>query len=132
MLNIFCDGGARGNPGPAAYGFVAKNGPHIIAKNGGYLGIATNNVAEYTAIIKALNYLARDFKGQDLEIFLDSKLAASQLAGLYKVKNAKIRELIMQIRQLEPKFGQIRYTHIPREKNKEADRLVNLALDHLI
>lgn len=129
MINIFCDGGARGNPGPAAYGFVVKNGPHIIAKVGGYLGIATNNVAEYTAIIKALGHLARDFKGQDLEIFLDSQLAASQLAGIFKVKNATIRQLVMQIRQLEPNFGQIRYIHIPRSQNQEADKLVNQALD---
>ena len=130
MINIFCDGGARGNPGPAAYGFVVKNDQEVLYKEGGYLGIATNNFAEYTAVIKALSWLSHSFMGYDLSFFLDSKLVASQLSGLYKVRNAKIRELVIKVKSLETNFGQITYNHIPRDQNQEADKLVNQALDN--
>lgn len=129
MLNVYCDGGARGNPGPAAYGFVVKDEGKVIKKGGGYIGIGTNNVAEYTAIIEALNWLKENKNGYNLHFFLDSQLAVSQLNGTYKVKNAKIRELVVKIRELENEFTQIVYEHIPRAQNKEADRLVNQALD---
>ncbi len=130
MLTVFCDGGSRGNPGHAAYGFIVKEDGQMIKEEGGYIGIATNNFAEYTAIVKALSYLAKGYKGQNVDFYLDSQLAASQLSGLYKIKNAQIREMILEIRQLETKLGQVSYTHIPREQNKEADRQVNLALDN--
>lgn len=129
MLNIFCDGGSRGNPGPAAYGFVVKEGGKTIKSQGKTLGIATNNFAEYTAVIKALMWLSDNFEREDLNFFLDSQLAASQLSGIYKVKNAQIRELVLKIKSLETNFGQIKYTHIPREQNSEADAMVNQALD---
>ena len=129
MIEAFCDGGARGNPGPAAYGFVVKTNNQIVKKEGKTLGVATNNFAEYTAVIEALMWLAKNFKGQDLNFFLDSQLVASQLSGIYKIKNAKIRELVIKVKGLETEFGQIKYQHIPREQNKEADQLVNLALD---
>lgn len=129
MIEVYCDGGARGNPGPAAYGFVVKAGGQPIKREGKAIGIATNNFAEYTAVIAALKWLVQDYQGQDLNFFLDSKLAVSQLSGLYKIKSATIRNLVFEIKTQESKFGQIRYNYIPREKNKEADRLVNLALD---
>lgn len=129
MLEIYCDGGARGNPGPAAYGFVVKNNGQIIREQKEFIGIATNNVAEYTSVIAALKWLAKSYVGQDLNFFLDSQLVASQLSGLFKIKNSTIRNLVFEIQTLESEFAQIRYTHIPREKNKEADRLVNQALD---
>lgn len=129
MLEVFCDGGSRGNPGHAAYGFVVKEDGQTVKESGGYIGFATNNVAEYTAIIEALKWLSASFKGENLNFSLDSLLAASQLNGTYKVKNAKIRDLLFNIRQLEPNFSKVSYTHVPREKNKEADRLVNEALD---
>ncbi len=129
LIEIFTDGGARGNPGPAAYGFVAKADGQIVKEGAGYLGIATNNFAEYTAVIEALEFAKGKFAGQDLKFYMDSQLVASQLSGLFKIKNAAIRELVFKIRGLESSFGQITYTHVPREKNKEADRLVNLALD---
>lgn len=132
MLTIFCDGGARGNPGPAAYGFVVKTQQRTIHEGAGFLGVATNNFAEYTAVIEALSWARHNFAGSDLQFYLDSQLVASQLSGLYKVKNARLRELVVKIRELESGFGQIRYTHIPREKNKEADKLVNQALDEEI
>lgn len=130
MISVFCDGGSRGNPGHAAYGFVVKQNGKNIKEEGGYIGIATNNFAEYTAIVKALTYLKGNYKGQDVSCFLDSQLAASQLSGLYKIKNAQIREMIVEIRQMETELGQVSYTHIPREQNKEADMQVNLALDN--
>lgn len=129
MLNIFCDGGARGNPGPAAYGFVVKQDDKLVHRQGGYIGNATNNFAEYTAVIKALEWLAGTFSGQNLSFYLDSQLAASQLSGTYKVKNANIRLQVLKVRELETSFGQITYKHIPRSQNKEADMLVNQALD---
>lgn len=129
MIEVFCDGGARGNPGPAAYGFVVKAGGQTIKREGKTIGIATNNFAEYTAVIAALIWLAQDYGGEDLNFFLDSQLAVSQLSGLYKIKSARIRNLIFEIKALENQFGQVRYNHIPRDKNKEADKLVNLAFE---
>ena len=129
MVEIFCDGGARGNPGPAAYGFVVRDESGVIKEANGYIGVATNNVAEYTAIVEALKWLSNHKKGEDLQFFLDSLLAASQLNGIYKVKNAKIRELLVKIRELENQFSKITYQHVPRDQNKEADKQVNIALD---
>lgn len=129
MIEIYCDGGARGNPGPAAYGFVVKVDGKTIKQQGKTLGIATNNFAEYTAVIAALKWLAQDYPEQNLTFFLDSKLVVSQLSGLYKVKSASIRESVFEVKTLENLFGQVKYNYIPREKNKEADRMVNLALD---
>ena len=130
MIKVFCDGGSRGNPGHAAFGFVVKDNDQIIKEGYGYIGIATNNIAEYTALIKALEYLATNFTQKSLEIFMDSQLVVSQLSGLYKVKNATIRELLFKVRQLEGQFTTIAYHHIPREQNKHADKLVNIALDN--
>lgn len=132
MLNVFCDGGSRGNPGPAAYGFVIKDNGQVIKREGRTLGVATNNFAEYTALIRALTWLAQNCKGQNLEVKMDSKLVVSQLSGIYKVKDAKIRNLVFEVRTLENQFGQIKYNHIPREQNQEADKLVNQALDSQI
>lgn len=129
MISVYCDGGARGNPGPAAFGYVVKKDGQIIKSGNGYIGIATNNVAEYTAVIEALTWLEANYPKDSLTFFLDSELAVSQLSGIYKVKNANIRNLIFKIRTLESNFGQVHYKHIPREQNKEADKLVNQALD---
>ena len=129
IINVFCDGGARGNPGPAAWGFVIKKDGVTVHQKGGYIGIATNNVAEYTAVVEALTYLEKQFKGQELRFFVDSQLVASQLSGIFKVKNPTIREMVLNIRILENSFGKITYTQIPRAQNTEADRQVNIALD---
>jgi len=129
MLEVFADGGSRGNPGHAAYGFVVKKDGMIVKEEGGYLGIETNNFAEYTALVKALTYLESGAKGEEIHVFLDSQLVVSQLSGIYKVKSPKIRELVIKVRELEPAFKVVKYQHILRDKNKEADRLVNIALD---
>lgn len=129
MLKVYCDGGSRNNPGDAAYGFVVEEDGKMVKREGEYIGIATNNVAEYTAIIKALSYLKAHYPKKDVSFFLDSQLAVSQLSGLYKIKNPNIRELVLEIRKLENELGQVSYTHVPRAQNKEADRMVNIALD---
>lgn len=128
-ITVYCDGGARGNPGPAAWGFVVKKDGKTVAEKGGYIGIATNNFAEYTAVIEALSYLEEQFKGSQLQFYVDSQLVASQLSGIFKVKNPTIREMVLKIRILENSFGKIIYTQIPRAQNTEADSQVNLALD---
>lgn len=129
MTDVFCDGGSRGNPGHAAYGFVIYQDGHILKEGKGYIGIATNNVAEYTAIIKALSWLKNSCKGAALRFSLDSQLVVSQLSGIYKVKNSNIRNLVFQIRSLENNFHSVSYHFIPREQNAAADSLVNRALD---
>ena len=129
MIEVFCDGGARGNPGPAAWGFVIKKGGQIIKEDYGYIGIATNNFAEYTALVEALSYLGENFKSRPAKVYLDSKLAVSQLNGQYKIKNLTIAKLVREVREIEKGLGDIVYNHIPRERNKEADRLVNIALN---
>ena len=132
---IFTDGGARGNPGPAAYGvFIKSEKGEVLARIGKYLGETTNNVAEYSAIIEGLRWVLENkdkIRPQKISFYMDSLLAYSQLVGLYKVKNEKLRELVFEIRKLEAQIPiPITYNHIPREKNKLADALVNLALDN--
>jgi ribonuclease HI len=134
-ITIFTDGGARGNPGPAALGvFITNKQNEVLAKIGKYLGVATNNVAEYAAIIEGVNWLVENMEAMQIEkadFYMDSLLAYSQLVGLFKIKNEKIREMVFEIRQKEVKLGfPIFYHHVPREKNKEADAMVNLALDN--
>lgn len=127
---MFCDGGARGNPGPSAYGFVVRINGEIVHKEFGFLGIGTNNFAEYTALIKALEYLSLKFGGEEISFYLDSQLVVNQMSGLFKIKNAGIRNQVVKVRELESNFKTVRYNHIPRSMNKEADKLVNIALDN--
>lgn len=136
-LFIFTDGGARGNPGPSAIGVYITNerGEEILSL-GEKIGITTNNVAEYRAILKALKFVKENKEKLDIEgvnIFLDSELAYKQLLGVYKIKNIALRTLVLKLRENEKELGmQISYNHIRREKNKKADKLVNLALDNRI
>lgn len=129
MIDIFCDGGSRGNPGHAAFGYVVIKDKKVIQREGGYIGVETNNFAEYTAIVRALTWASDNLKGKELHVYLDSQLAASQLSGIYKIKNSKIREFVLEIRALEANFAKVLYNHVPREQNKLADQMVNLALD---
>lgn len=131
-LTIHTDGGARGNPGPAAIGVVIDG----VASFGKKIGETTNNVAEYTAIIEAFRYLRDEQqtmlgdKDKYIQFYLDSLLVVNQLKGIYKVKDMRLRELLMAIRMLEQEIGGIIvYTHVPREENREADKMVNEALD---
>jgi len=144
-LLIFTDGGSRGNPGPAAIGVVIKlkikneklkiDEEKILTQFGKRIGETTNNIAEYQAVIEALRWIKENYSIAQLfdcsiVFFLDSKLVVNQLNGLFKVKDAKIRELIIKIRELEQEVGgNVSYFLIPREKNKEADFLVNQVLN---
>lgn len=132
MIEVFCDGGARGNPGPAAWGFVVKKGDALIKRGYGYIGIATNNFAEYTACVKALAWVGDNFQKEHVQLYLDSKLVVSQLTGEYKIKNANLKRLAVEVKELEKQFAGISYNHVPREQNKEADKLVNIALNKII
>ena len=126
---LFTDGGARGNPGPAAFGYVleAEDGTVLDAR-GEKIGIATNNVAEYSALIAGLE--AALTRGVDnLEVVSDSELVVKQMRGEYKVKNEALRELSLQATRLARQLGKVVYTAVKREHNELADQLVNAALD---
>ncbi len=128
-LLLYTDGGSRNNPGPAATGFVLQDDQDQVLKKGGsFLGRATNNEAEYQALIEGLR-AAKKFSPDYLVCFLDSLLVVNQLTGVFKIKEARLRELVFEIKTLEKNFESIRYEHIPREKNKEADAIVNQILD---
>ena len=128
-LTIFTDGGARGNPGPAGIGAVLYNDKkEKVAEVSKFLGVKTNNQAEYTALIEALKK-ARELQAQELEIFLDSELVVKQLNGLYKVKNKDLAPLFLEVYNLSLNFSKITFIHVYRENNKEADRLANEAMD---
>ncbi len=128
-LIIFTDGGARGNPGPSATGIVIKNEKRETIKSyGEYLGNQTNNYAEYSAIISALK-TAKELKADEVECFLDSKLVVEQLNQKWKVKEPTLQKLFVQAYNASTQFKKVTYKHIYREKNKEADKLVNDTLD---
>jgi ribonuclease HI len=123
------DGGARGNPGPAAYGYVleAEDGTVFDAR-GERIGVATNNVAEYRALIAGLEK-AIELGVDELEVVSDSELLVKQMRGEYRVKNETLRDLNEEANALERRVGRVRYTAVRREHNELADRLVNEALD---
>ena len=123
------DGGARGNPGPAAYGYVleADDGTVLDAR-GETIGVATNNVAEYRALIAGLEK-AVELGIDELEVVSDSELLVKQMQGEYRVKNEALRELNDEANSLERKLGRVRYKAVRREHNELADKLVNEALD---
>jgi ribonuclease HI len=123
------DGGARGNPGPAAYGYVleAEDGT-VFDAHGERIGVATNNVAEYRALIAGLEK-AIELGIDELEVISDSELLVKQMQGEYRVKNETLRELNEEANGLERRLGRVRYTAVRREHNELADRLVNEALD---
>jgi probable phosphoglycerate mutase len=123
------DGGARGNPGPAAFGYVleAEDGTVLDAR-GEAIGVATNNVAEYRALLAGLERAA-DLGVTDLEVVSDSELLVKQMRGEYRVKNEALRELSLTAADLARRVGRVTYRAVRREHNELADRLVNEALD---
>jgi ribonuclease HI len=126
---LFTDGGSRGNPGPAAAAYVleAEDGT-VLAAHGEAIGVATNNVAEYRALVAGLER-ARDLGVDELEVVSDSELVVKQMRGEYKVKKAELRELSHRASELAHEIGTVRFTAVRREHNELADRLVNDALD---
>src|SRR3990167_1663563 len=128
-LIIFTDGGARGNPGPAAIGVVIKDEfGHTVASYGEYLGAQTNNFAEYSAIISGLTK-AKDLGADEVECIADSKLVVEQLNRNWKVKEPTLQKLFVQAWNLMQNFKRVTITHVLREGNKEADAELNKVLD---
>jgi ribonuclease HI len=133
-ITVHSDGGARGNPGPAGIGVVVTDGKgKILAEISEHIGDSTNNVAEYTAVLHGLVAVKTLLGGQTrivpIDWKLDSELVVKQLAGEYKVKNPGLRALHQEIQDLRAEFPHLTFTHVRREQNVEADRLVNEALD---
>lgn len=132
---IYTDGGARGNPGPAGIGAViySQDGK-VLKRIALYIGKTTNNQAEYKAVIAALEYMVKLSDGQivnpSIQMYLDSKLIVEQMNGRFKIKNEGLKPLFWQIRDLIMKLGgAVTFSFVPREKNTEADTLVNEAID---
>ncbi|HRH32887.1 MAG TPA: ribonuclease HI family protein [bacterium] len=131
LFIIHSDGGARGNPGPAAIGVVLTCEGKVVATISKYIGETTNNQAEYQAIIAGLEK-ALEYQAEVVECFLDSELVVKQLRHEYKVKNKELATLFVKAHNLSLQFKKISFNHIPREENKAADKLVNNALDTYI
>jgi ribonuclease HI len=130
-LIIHTDGGARGNPGPSGCGAVLKTvDGQVVGEISHYLGFATNNQAEYTAIVLALDK-AIEIGAKELDFLLDSELAVKQLKREYKVKNKDLEKLYVLVYNKALKFQKVTWTHIRREYNKEADALANEAMDRM-
>ncbi|MFA6424293.1 MAG: ribonuclease HI family protein [Candidatus Magasanikbacteria bacterium] len=128
-LTTFTDGGARGNPGPAATGVVIKDEDgHTMDAYGEYLGEQTNNFAEYSALISALKR-AKELGATEVECVLDSELVTKQMQGFYKVREPILQKLFIQAYNAAAQFKKVKYRHTLRENNKEADAEVNKILD---
>lgn len=132
-LTINTDGASKGNPGPSSYGYLIKSrGGAILHEEGELIGVTTNNVAEYTAVIKALEYVVKKFfrkTPHKIEIVSDSKLLVEQLSGRFKIKSPNLIPLCRKIKTLELQTGEVTYRSVPREQNFLADRLANRPFD---
>jgi ribonuclease HI len=128
-LRLFTDGAARGNPGPAGLGLVVEGADGVRLWGGcRYIGTATNNTAEYLALIEGLKKVA-DWSPERLEIYLDSQLVVEQMMGRYKIKKPELQALAQTARSLLNQFPNHSISYVPREKNKGADALANKAID---
>ncbi|MEM2963758.1 MAG: ribonuclease HI family protein [Candidatus Anstonellales archaeon] len=129
-ISVYTDAGARGNPGPAAIAVLVFEGGKLIKEHGEYIGKATNNQAEYQAVIKGLE-MAKDMGASDVRLFTDSELVCRQLKGEYKAKDRKLKPLYEKVREMEKGFERIEWKSVPRENPfiRRADRIVNRVLD---
>ncbi len=127
ILKVFTDGGSKGNPGPSSIGGVGHINDKKIFEFKKSIGIATNNDAEYQALIEAFqNILKLSPRPSKIEFYSDSRLMVNQVKGLFKIKNGRIREYVLKIKGLEQEVNlPITYSYVPREQNVEADLLVN-------
>jgi len=129
VIYAYFDGGARGNPGPAGYGVhIVDDQGTVLSEQHGSLGIATNNVAEYRGVIAALQW-AVEHEVPSLTVRGDSLLIVEQMRGNYKVKNEGLKPLYLRARMLVMQIGDVTFTHVRREENKDADRLSNVGMD---
>jgi len=128
-LKVFADGGSRGNPGPSASGYVVMSmADEVLERGGVYLGVTTNNQAEYRALKLALEAAMRQ-QARTVHVYMDSMLVVNQMKGVFKVKNRDLWPIHDAVKELLTQFKQVNFTHVPRELNKDADRAVNEALD---
>ncbi len=128
-VNLYCDGGSRGNPGPSASGFaILDMGRNVVVKKGIYLGVTTNNQAEYQSLKFGLEE-ALAMRARTVHVYMDSLLVINQMKGIFKVKNRDLWPIHESIKELCRKFEQVIFTHVPRELNKLADGAVNESLD---
>jgi ribonuclease HI len=127
---IHTDGGSRSNPGPAGIGAQATRDASVLFEVSEFLGIQTNNFAEYTAVIRALETcIEKKYTKEPIAFFMDSKLVVEQVLGNWKIKEPTLKPLVSRIHTLMTSFPGVTFTHVRREKNKEADRLANEAMD---
>ncbi len=127
---IHTDGGSRSNPGPAGIGVHAMQDGKMVFTLSEFLGTQTNNYAEYTAVIRALETcIEKKMHGESLDFFLDSKLVVEQVQGNWKVKEETLRPLVRRVQELAKNFPSVTFTHVRREKNADADALANQAMD---
>lgn len=128
-IKIFTDGGSRGNPGPSAGAYVILDmADNVVKKNGKYLGITSNNLAEYHSLKGGLE-AAQAMGAQYIHVFMDSLLVINQMKGIYKIKNDELMPVHQAVRAILPSFKQVQFTHVPREYNRLADAEVNVILD---
>ncbi len=126
MIVIYSDGGARGNPGPAASAYVVFENEKMINSSSKYLGVTTNNVAEYNGVIMALEGI----KNTEIKFCMDSELVVKQLTGHYKIKDAKLIDLSLRVKKIiHDNNLKVNFVHVPRKENSYADKLVNEKLD---
>jgi ribonuclease HI len=129
LITANVDGGARGNPGPAGYGAIIVDAAgQVLAELYEGIGISTNNIAEYRGLLAALQW-ALDHGHTELHVRSDSLLVVQQMLGNYKVKHEGLIPLYRQARHLVARIGRVTFEHVPRERNKDADRLSNLGMD---
>lgn len=133
-FTIYADGGSRGNPGPAGSGAVIRNeSGETVATVSEYLGVSTNNVAEYTAVLRALEKLAAMLesasKEADVEVRMDSMLVVRQMSGEWKIKHENMKPLAASTNEVMQRFRSVSFAHVYREDNKDADKLANEAMD---
>ena len=130
-LLVEADGGSRGNPGSAGYGAVVRDAGtgEVLAEVSESIGLATNNVAEYSGLLAGLRAAGRLAPGAEAEVRMDSKLVVEQMSGRWRIKHPDLRALAAEARQAARALGQVTYTWVPRERNAHADRLANQAMD---
>jgi len=132
-IHLYTDGGARGNPGPAGIGGVLKDPKTgtIVESFGRFLGERTNNQAEYEALFEGLSR-AKQLGSRIVDCFLDSQLVVEQLRQRYRVKDGELAKLFVKVWNLTHDFSKVTFTHVPREQNRDADRMVNQAIDEAL
>jgi len=132
-VQLYADGGSRGNPGPSSSGYVLLDmSGNVVLSAGEYLGVTTNNQAEYQALKLGLEHALHDFQSREVHVYMDSMLVVNQMKNIFKIKNRDLWPIHDACRELVKKFDKVSFDHVPRELNKLADDEVNKALDEAL